>query len=58
MKKIYLAPTVEIVEINVETQLMAASNGTMPDFLMNDDETANGDESLSREHSSVWDFDE
>lgn len=57
MKKIYLAPTVEIVEINVETQLMAASNGTMPEFLMKD-ETANGDESLSREHSSVWDFDE
>lgn len=57
MKKFYIHPDVLILETHTGGELLSAS-GSQPTSIF-DDETADGDESLSRRGSfSLWDEDE
>lgn len=55
MKKIYLKPEMEIVEIKFESDLMAASNGSIT---VNPDEGDQGAPDNAKEHNlsnNIWD---
>ena len=57
MKKTYLQPLTEWHTLSLSAELLTASGDTLPRNLY-DDETADGDESLSRRRRSVWDDEE
>lgn len=57
MKKTYIQPSLVSMLIRTDHSLLAASGEVTPTVMI-DDETADGDESLSRRHRNVWDDEE
>lgn len=57
MKKTYIQPSLVSMLIKTDYSILAASGEVMPTTII-DDETADGDESLSRRNRNVWDDEE
>lgn len=57
MKKTYIQPSLVSMLIKTDYSILAASGEVMPTTII-DDETANGNESLSRRNRNVWDDEE
>ncbi|MBP3788559.1 MAG: hypothetical protein J6I52_02970 [Prevotella sp.] len=57
MKKTYIQPGLTSMLIKTDYSILAASGEVMPTTII-DDETADGNESLSRRNRNVWDDEE
>lgn len=57
MRKKYITPNFVSIVIGTHHTLLAASGEVMPTTII-DDETADGDESLSRRNWNIWDGEE
>ena len=56
--KEYIKPAIEIVPVEIESEILAASGGGVSDGDGLGDEYNLGDITYSKHHNNVWDIDE